>query len=522
MRKNLPITQQEREVAPDQRLITATDLKGVIIYANDAFTQISGFSRDELVGQAHNIIRHPEVPQEIFAHMWDYLKRGRSWMGVVKNRCKNGDYYWINAFVTPVLKRGELVGYESVRVMATREEIARTTKLYDRLNRKRKATRTQWVSIVRSLIPGLICSVLTSLLILQWGKAGVIPAVVLVAPIGTFLYLRRERKLREQLDGRDDSMADSILAEMYTDEPGAYGQLQMALYSQQARIRTFISRVEDFANHLEKQAIEGDALSSEAARQLENLRAETEQVAAAVNEMSATSQDVASNVSLTASASREAIQQAATGREVVAKARHSIETLSASVESAVTVVAEVAQGAQEIGSIVDVIHGISEQTNLLALNAAIEAARAGEHGRGFAVVADEVRTLANSASSSTERIHQLINNLQGATKRADETMHVGREQAEKSVSYVAEADNALAAITSAINQVGAMSEQIASAAEQQSCVAEEVNRSVTNIAELTEKTTQESRRHAQLSVEISTTSKNQTDLVSRFNQRITQ
>ena len=122
MRKNLPITGKELVFDERQRLITATDQKGVITYCNDDFVEVSGYSREELIGQAHNLIRHPDVPSAVFAHMWDYLKRGNIWMGVVKNRCKNGDHYWVNAFVTPIREGGRVVGYESVRIKASAEE----------------------------------------------------------------------------------------------------------------------------------------------------------------------------------------------------------------------------------------------------------------------------------------------------------------------------------------------------------------------------------------------------------------
>ena len=520
MRKNLPVTQDETTLAPDQRLITTTNLKGVITYVNDDFVEASGFSREELIGQAHNIIRHPDVPQEVFAHLWEYLKRGQHWMGIVKNRRKDGGYYWVDAFVTPVLEDGKMVGYESVRVMASPAEIARTQQFYKRLAAKRKASRTDWRTLLRSMLPGMLSGLIASLPILLWGLPGLIPGMLLAAPVGVYLQRRREHKLSSQVTGRNGSVTDPLLAQMYTDEPGAFGQLQTALYSQQARIRTFMSRVHDYTRRLEDQAAQGASLSADSLHKLEQQRAETDQVAAAINQMSATSHEVASNVSLTASASREASNQAERGRQVATQARDSIEVLSASIGSAVDVVSALAQGAREIGTIVDVIHSITEQTNLLALNAAIEAARAGEHGRGFAVVADEVRALARSTADSTGRIQQVVSNLQTATERAVGTMDVGKEQAEKSVEYVTAANEALNAITSAINQVGQMSEQIASAAEEQSAVAEEISRSINNMARLSDDTAVEARRHTELSNELAETARNQTELVARFNQSV--
>ncbi|MCK5530491.1 MAG: PAS domain-containing protein, partial [Halopseudomonas aestusnigri] len=119
MRNNQPVTQRERSFAADQRLISTTNLKGVITYCNDVFVEISGFTREELVGTSHNLVRHPDVPPAVFAHMWADLKAGKAWIGIVKNRCKNGDHYWVNAFVTPIWENGQITGYESVRVKPT-------------------------------------------------------------------------------------------------------------------------------------------------------------------------------------------------------------------------------------------------------------------------------------------------------------------------------------------------------------------------------------------------------------------
>ncbi|WAL79723.1 PAS domain-containing protein [Shewanella sp. DAU305] len=134
MRKNLPITGNERTFPKEQQLISSTDIKGTILHCNDAFIAISGFSREELVGSPHNIVRHPDMPEAAFKTMWSYLLQGKPWMGLVKNRCKNGDYYWVNAYVTPVTEHGRVVGYESVRSMPSREQVAYAERLYTAIN----------------------------------------------------------------------------------------------------------------------------------------------------------------------------------------------------------------------------------------------------------------------------------------------------------------------------------------------------------------------------------------------------
>ncbi|HYF77709.1 MAG TPA: methyl-accepting chemotaxis protein [Symbiobacteriaceae bacterium] len=133
MKKNLPVTQVEHTYPPEERLISETDLRGIVTTANDSFCKVAGFTQAELVGQSHNVVRHPEMPQEAFADLWRTLKAGERWVGVIKNRCKNGDYYWVKAFVSPVLQDSKTVGYRSVRKRPTREEVQAAEQLYKRM-----------------------------------------------------------------------------------------------------------------------------------------------------------------------------------------------------------------------------------------------------------------------------------------------------------------------------------------------------------------------------------------------------
>ena len=134
MKKNYPVTQKEVPVSASANILSTTDTKGRITYVNQDFLEISGFEEEELIGKAHNVVRHPDMPPAAFEDLWRTIQSGRSWMGIVKNRCKNGDHYWVNAYVTPVFKDGQIVEYQSVRSQATREQIARAEKLYAALN----------------------------------------------------------------------------------------------------------------------------------------------------------------------------------------------------------------------------------------------------------------------------------------------------------------------------------------------------------------------------------------------------
>ncbi|MCB5162456.1 PAS domain-containing protein [Marinomonas algarum] len=139
MRSNMPITSTERTFSQDVKLISVTDKTGKIVNCNNHFVDISGFNKAELIGQPHNIVRHPDMPQEAFENMWAHLEAGKPWMGMVKNRCKNGDFYWVDAYVTPVTEDGQVVGYESVRSCPDRKDVERANKLYSDISAGKKA-----------------------------------------------------------------------------------------------------------------------------------------------------------------------------------------------------------------------------------------------------------------------------------------------------------------------------------------------------------------------------------------------
>ena len=521
MRNNQPITQRERTFPAQQRLISTTDLQGQITYCNDAFVEISGYSREELLGSPHNLVRHPDVPPAVFGHLWTTLKSDKPWMGIVKNRCKNGDHYWVNAYVTPILENGRMVGYESVRVKPTAEQIRRAEALYQRINAGKSAipSSDHWLPVLQDWLPFILISQI-GFLVGAWldSSWGFLLAAGLSVPLGLAGLAWQNRGIKRLLQLAEQSTSDPLIAQMYTDSSGVQARLEMAMLSQEARLKTCLTRLQDTARQLSQQASQADKLAHASSSGLERQRVETEQVATAVNQMAATTLEVASNVARTAIATQEANRLTTQGRSIAAETREAIQRLSASVGDTGETVTRLAQDSNEIGGVVDVIKGIADQTNLLALNAAIEAARAGEMGRGFAVVADEVRSLAQRTTESTGQIHQLIAKLQRTAEEAVLTMNIGRKQADEGVERVQQADQALVGISDAVANIAGMADQIAAAAEEQSAVADEINRNITTIAQLAEQTSGEARNTAQLSEALTATAQGQYSLVERFNR----
>ncbi|MCK7548771.1 PAS domain-containing methyl-accepting chemotaxis protein [Marinobacter koreensis] len=519
MRKNLPVTQREIRMQEGGRLITTTTLKGVITYCNDEFVEISGFSRDELVGQAHNIIRHPDMPPAVYKDMWDYLKAGKAWMGVVKNRAKSGDHYWVNAYVTPIRENGQMVGYESVRVAPTRDQIARAETLYARINAGKSllSGMGRVVSIVKSGWPWIF-SLTVSLGALSTGNVALAVGLIIGAHVlgAAFLLKSVTGRLNRLLDLRPDAFKDPVVARTYSDESGLFAQMGLLLISEDARIRTALARIDDQAELLAEQARASHGYITDGASAIARQRSETDQVASAVNEMTASIHEVAESVTGNAREAEEANRLADTGSQRSAEALEAIEELVGRVNGIGSTIEKLGESTQSIGEAANLISEIADQTNLLALNAAIEAARAGEQGRGFAVVADEVRSLAQRTRESTVRIQDVIDDFRKQVEAAVQATRDGEAVAGRGLDKVRDAEDSLRAIVSSIQTISDSFISMSAAFEEQSQVSEEINKQVVNISELADQSDQQADAARNSSNQLSNMAKGLKDLVSRF------
>ena len=337
---------------------------------------------------------------------------------------------------------------------------------------------------------------------------GVLAAVIITRQI--------TRPLRETLAVVEKIAAGDLTHNMRVTRRDELGVLQQGIQRMGSTLRDLITGIRDGVTQIASAAEELSAVTEETSAGVNSQKVETDQVATAMHEMAATVQEVARNAEHASEAATEADGQARAGDQVVAEAISQIERLAEEVHRSTEAMGLLQQESQKIGSVMDVIKSVAEQTNLLALNAAIEAARAGEAGRGFAVVADEVRGLAQRTQKSTEEIEELVAGLQSGTQQVANVMLGSRNLTDSSVELTRKAGASLESITRTVSNIQSMNQQIAAAAEQQSAVAEQISRSILNVRDVSEQTAAASDETAASSVELARLGNQLQTMVSHF------
>ena len=316
--------------------------------------------------------------------------------------------------------------------------------------------------------------------------------LTVISLLVAYLFMAFSQSVINSVDSINDTVGElsngNFQVQAAVSSKDEVGSVAENLNNMVSKVSSLLLQVVSATNQVASSAEQASSTAAQAQDGINRQNSEIEQVATAINEMSATVHEVAQNTASAADLTQTADGEANSGRSVVSQAIDSINRLAGEMEASSQVIQDLETQSESIGSVLDVIRGIAEQTNLLALNAAIEAARAGEQGRGFAVVADEVRTLASRTQESTEEINDMIGKLQTGARAAVEAMTKGTEQTGQSVDQAVQAGAALDQISSAVSTIHDMNTQIASAAEEQSSVSEEINRNIVNIRDIAEAT----------------------------------
>lgn len=493
MKNNQPVTDQQRFINPKRPVVTKTDLQSRIKYANPAFIEISGFTRDELLGQPHNVVRHPHMPPAAFADLWHTLKSGRPWQGMVKNRCKDGGYYWVDAYVTPVTERGQTVGYMSVRSAPTTAQIQTAEALYRDVSAGKAPfpttpplpkMRFAWIMSAAATLPALSAWLLAFFGVSAWIVLPVLIAMIL--PL-IFLTLRSVGQPLQQAEAAISHISEGNLQEkVQTKAAREFSTLLTTIESMRVNLRAIIADAVSAADDVGKQSadlsMQTDDLKSAAHQQADGVSvvaSALEQLSASIGEISASTSKSATHADSARALSHKSVQQ-------MDEVQQSSDRIGETVGAAQGTIRELQNAVMQIGAITQTIKEIADQTNLLALNAAIEAARAGEQGRGFAVVADEVRKLSERTASSTNTIASTIASVQEISSSALRSMQEAVQAVGDGKACIDTARDSMREIGIATDGVAEASHEVADALSQQSKASSEVAVSMEQMSSTTE------------------------------------
>jgi aerotaxis receptor len=486
MRNNLPITNREYVLQATETIVSKTDMKGNITYVNADFIRISGFSEQELLNAPQNIVRHPDMPEEAFADFWRTLKAGKAWTGMVKNRCKNGDHYWVEANAAPLIENNQVVGYTSIRVKPDREQVKAAEAAYSQIKagnsglairegvaRPRSAfnlfSKLSNISIGAKLAYAfsIFLALFVASALLAWlappdaaawsiGCAGV--GALLALWFGFTLHATIVGPLKQVLHDISEMSSGDLSGRIMTRGDDEIGSVMQSLRILQINIKLLVGQIK------QSTALVNTGAGEIAAGNLD-LSARTESQASSLEETASAMEELTSTVKQNADNAQEASELVVNTSDIAVRG-------GKAVDQVVQTMGSIRESSRKIVDIISVIDGIAFQTNILALNAAVEAARAGEQGRGFAVVATEVRNLAQRSAGAAKEIKELI---------GDSVSKV-----ETGGQLVDDAGKTMSEIVDAVKRAASIMGEISASSREQSAGIEQVNEAITQMDEITQ------------------------------------
>jgi len=485
MRLNTPISNKEYLLADGKTIVSTTDLQGNIQYANTYFIEVSGFTAAELIGAPQNLVRHPDMPVEAFADLWSTIRHGMPWSGLVKNRRKNGDHYWVHANVTPVIENGKPVGYMSVRTKPTREQVAQAAALYAEFKadnprklmlQRGRVCKTGFAGRLANLrhLPlriqvnvgmGILLLALLANLIQGWQhglSAWSLGAVAVSLGFAVALWMSLQRNVLVPLDQATSFTrrlaGGDLTSRIDNASDNEMGQLVTALRQTSVNLFSVISDVRANFDDI-RQA------TGEIAKGNTDLSGRTESQASSLEETAASMEQLTQNVAQSSDNVKTANEMAMRAADMATRGGNTVNEVVSTMEA-------ISTSSSRVLDIIGLIDGIAFQTNILALNAAVEAARAGEQGRGFAVVASEVRNLSQRTAAAAKEVKHLID--------------VSLSNVSDGSRLTAAAGQTMGEIIGAVDNVKRLMEEIAAATHEQHGGIGQVNEAVGQLDAITQ------------------------------------
>ena len=496
-----------------KQLITVTDLKGNYTYVNQAYCQTTGYQESELLNTDTRSLTHEKMPKVVLDELSATLAKGFSWHGLLQLKSKTGSTIWLDVFITPQYSQNKITGFQCISSIADPSLANNAEKIYQALNKNNRWATFEFTKNHKFAFLVLLSIVAQGFIFTQLGLfASIVAGLSAITPVLVFWSDIIPTAMRAQ---RMQSVFDSVARKVYFGK-GTASVFDFNFLLLKTKIRAIIERTLDAAKPIKAVMAKVSQGLTDTRTTLAQQKNDLEQLSTAMSQMQGSTQDIAQNTVNVASELEITFEHCEQSQQSIFETSDKINHLAQSVESASSSADSLTQSANNVGALMEEIQSIADQTNLLALNAAIEAARAGEHGRGFAVVADEVRNLSSRTQDSAEKIHQRLTIMLNTIEEWVTLMNKNKDEAQFCVDSAQASHQQINSVVEKMQNINQAATQIATAAEEQSCVTHEINSHLTDIAQNTDSTWQQTDNVAEQMEQLARSVDDIADLASTF------